>query len=115
MAYTLRLTPRFEKNIQRLTKKDHVLRDRVYSKHINRYLKPRPEITVLCPDLTRSREEARRTISPFTYELYNSDTQGRGRRLLVRGHGSAGCYTQGKSIDETLRNTKEAIEVIYRP
>jgi len=32
MAYTLRLTPRFEKNFQRLTKKDPVLRDRVYSK-----------------------------------------------------------------------------------
>lgn len=32
MAYTLRLTPRFEKNFQRLTKKDHVLRNRVYSK-----------------------------------------------------------------------------------
>ena len=31
MAYTLRLTPRFE-NFQRLTKKDHVLRDRIYSK-----------------------------------------------------------------------------------
>ena len=32
MAYTLRLTPRFEKNFKRLTKKDHVLRDRVYEK-----------------------------------------------------------------------------------
>ncbi|VVB69420.1 ParE toxin of type II toxin-antitoxin system, parDE [uncultured archaeon] len=32
MAYSLRLTPRFEKNFQRLTKKDHVLWDRVYSK-----------------------------------------------------------------------------------
>ncbi|MCK9566587.1 MAG: hypothetical protein M0Q43_11130 [Methanothrix sp.] len=32
MAYILRLTPRFEKNFQRLTKKDHVLRDRVYNK-----------------------------------------------------------------------------------
>ena len=32
MAYSLRLTPRFKKNFQRLTKKDHVLRDRVYSK-----------------------------------------------------------------------------------
>ena len=32
MAYILRLTPRFEKNFQPLTKKDHVLRDRVYGK-----------------------------------------------------------------------------------
>lgn len=32
MAYILRLTPRFEKNFQRLSKKDHVLRDRVYNK-----------------------------------------------------------------------------------
>jgi mRNA-degrading endonuclease RelE of RelBE toxin-antitoxin system len=32
MAYILRLTPRFEKNFQRLTKKYHVLRDRVYNK-----------------------------------------------------------------------------------
>lgn len=32
MAYTLRLTPRFEKNFQHLTKKDRVLRDRVYKK-----------------------------------------------------------------------------------
>ncbi|MFA6373453.1 MAG: type II toxin-antitoxin system mRNA interferase toxin, RelE/StbE family [Methanothrix sp.] len=31
MAYILRLTPRFEKNFQRLTKKNHVLRDRVYN------------------------------------------------------------------------------------
>jgi len=32
MAYLLRLTPRFEKNFQRITKKDHVLLDRVYKK-----------------------------------------------------------------------------------
>ena len=32
MAYVLRLTPRFEKNFRRLTKKDHVLMDRVYNK-----------------------------------------------------------------------------------
>ncbi len=28
----MRLTPKFEKNFQRLTKKDHALRERVYRK-----------------------------------------------------------------------------------
>jgi predicted RNase H-like HicB family nuclease len=43
------------------------------------------------------------------YGLYDSDTSGRRRRVLVRSSALPGCYSQGETIDETLQNSKEAI------
>jgi len=44
------------------------------------------------------------------YGLYDSYTSSRERRLLVGGPALPGGYSQGETIDETLLNTKEAIE-----
>jgi len=44
------------------------------------------------------------------YGLYDSDTSGRGERLLVEVPALPGCCSQRETIDETLLNAKEAIE-----